>query len=71
MKKEKEIKIVTIMIEKYCKGHHGTKKHELCEACSELLEYVKERRENAHTATTKHFALIAKYIVTNRRCERK
>ena len=42
--KEKEIKVVTLMIKKYCHGKHKSKKGELCPECSELLEYVKYRR---------------------------
>lgn len=42
--KEKEIEVVTLMIEKYCHGVHKTRKGELCKECLELLEYVKHRR---------------------------
>lgn len=42
--KEKEIEVVTLMIEKYCHGVHKTRKGELCKECLELLEYVKYRR---------------------------
>lgn len=44
MKKEKEIEVVTLMIQKYCHGVHKTKKGELCKDCEELLNYVKFRR---------------------------
>ena len=44
MEQEKEIKIVTLMIELYCRKKHGGKKGELCAECSKLLEYVRFRR---------------------------
>lgn len=44
LRKEKEIEVVTLMIEKYCHGVHKVKRGELCKECSELLEYVKYRR---------------------------
>lgn len=42
--KEKEIEVVTLMIEKYCHVVHKTRKGELCKECLELLEYVKYRK---------------------------
>ena len=53
--KEKELKVVTLMIERYCRGKHNTKKHDLCEECSELLEYVKQRRERCPHGDNKPF----------------
>lgn len=44
MNKEKELQVVTLMIKKYCKGNHGSKKGWLCADCKELLSYVEFRR---------------------------
>lgn len=55
MKKEKELQVVTLMIERYCHGKHKTRKHELCDECSELLEYVKMRREKCPHGDNKPF----------------
>ena len=40
MNKEKEMRVVTLMIKKYCRSNHSTKKNELCAECKELLDYV-------------------------------
>lgn len=40
--REKEIKIVTLMIQIYCKNHHHTQ-GELCEECKKLADYAKLR----------------------------
>ena len=55
MDKERELKVVRLMIEKYCKGNHKTKKHELCKECGELLDYVKLRREKCPHGSNKPF----------------
>lgn len=55
MNKEKELKVVTLMIERYCRGKHNTKKHDLCEECGKLLEYVKQRRERCPHRDNKPF----------------
>lgn len=55
MDKERELKVVTLMIEKYCKGNHKTQKHELCKDCRELLDYVKLRREKCPHGENKPF----------------
>lgn len=39
----KEQKTIAIMIQIFCGAHHGTAKKVLCLACTELLEYAKER----------------------------
>lgn len=43
---EREKKIITLMIEIYCKGNHGGKRGHLCEECNELLEYAHKRLSN-------------------------
>ena len=40
---EKEKKTVEIMIRIFCGAHHGSDRNLLCPACSELLDYAKER----------------------------
>ena len=55
MTEEKDVKVVKMMIEIYCHNNHHTKKHELCEECSELLEYVKKRRQNCPHGDNKPF----------------
>jgi predicted amidophosphoribosyltransferase len=41
---EREFKTVGLMIDLYCRGHHGSKAA-LCPDCQELLDYVKQRLE--------------------------
>ena len=33
------------MIHLFCRDHHDTKKHQLCDDCTDLLEYANERLE--------------------------
>ena len=40
---EKEQKTVGIMIRIFCGAHHGTGRELLCQACTELSDYAKER----------------------------
>jgi hypothetical protein len=40
---EKENKTIAIMIQIFCGAHHGTGRKLLCQVCSELLDYAKER----------------------------
>ena len=47
MNKEKEIGTVTLMVRRYCGGVHGTRDGTLCPACAALLEYARQRREDA------------------------
>lgn len=47
--------MVTLMIKKYCHGKHKAKRHELCEECAELLEYVKLRRSKCPFGENKTF----------------
>jgi hypothetical protein len=39
---EDEIKTARVMIEMFCKGHHG---QDLCGACRELMNYVTQKLE--------------------------
>ena len=55
MDKQKEIEVVGLMIEKYCRGNHGSKKGELCPECRKLLEYAKFRREKCPHGDNKPF----------------
>ena len=43
MKREKELKTVAMMIEKYCRGVHKSERGKLCEECETLLSYVESR----------------------------
>jgi hypothetical protein len=40
---EKEKKTIAIMTRIFCAAHHGTDRKLLCPACTELLDYAKER----------------------------
>ena len=55
MKKEKEIGVVTLMTELYCRGRHKSEKGGLCPDCAELLEYVKLRRSKCPHGESKPF----------------
>ena len=46
-KRQREISIVTKMIEVYCRKKHGTKDG-LCPECQELLDYATMRSNTAH-----------------------
>ncbi|PKN37151.1 MAG: hypothetical protein CVU62_11130 [Deltaproteobacteria bacterium HGW-Deltaproteobacteria-2] len=41
---EQEIKTVELMIDLYCRDHHGSTEN-ICPECRELLNYVKKRLE--------------------------
>lgn len=55
MNKEKEMRVVSLMIKKYCKGNHGAKNKELCFECKELLDYVEFRRSKCPFGDDKPF----------------
>lgn len=55
MDKEKELRVVTLMIKKYCKGNHETKTGTLCIECAELLKYVEFRRSKCPYGDDKPF----------------
>ena len=53
-KRQREISIVTKMIEVYCKKKHGTKDG-LCPECQELLDYATMRSNHCPFMETKTF----------------
>ena len=55
MEKQKELSVVKLMIEYYCHHNHDTKKHELCDECKELYEYVEFRRSKCPWGDNKPF----------------
>lgn len=55
MNREKELQVITLMIELYCKKKHKSKKGQLCDECQELLEYVKLRRSRCPHGDNKPF----------------
>lgn len=60
MDRQKEIKVVAIMIYRYCKGKHSSKRGQLCQECSTLLEYVKLRRDRCPHGDNKPFCANCK-----------
>lgn len=54
---EKEIKTVELMINLYCRGHHGSTEN-LCTECRELLDYVKKRLEKCSLKENKPMCSI-------------
>ena len=60
MKQEKEMKVVAIMIERYCHDKHNTEKKQLCPDCAELLDYAKLRREKCPFGDEKPFCANCK-----------
>ena len=42
---KREQKTIAVMIRIFCGAHHKTGKKHLCSACSDLLEYAKQRLE--------------------------
>lgn len=52
---EKEKKTITSMINIYCRKKHGNKKGELCQECSELLEYAHKRLDFCKFGEEKSF----------------
>lgn len=55
MQQEKEMRVVTLMIARYCRGKHGSKRHALCAECAQLLEYVRLRRSKCPFGDAKPF----------------
>lgn len=53
-KREREKKVVSLMIRLYCKKKHHTK-NGLCEACNKLDEYAKLRSDKCPFMETKTF----------------
>lgn len=58
-KKQKELDIVSKMIEIYCKLNHQTD-GKLCEECQEILDYSKQRIERCPFTGTKTFCASCK-----------
>ena len=54
MQKDKDIEIVTMMIEIFCRKKHKSRKR-LCEECQQLADYAKARRENCPFGDQKTF----------------
>lgn len=44
LKQEKDIRVLSTFIGTYCRGKHHSRKGELCQECSGLLDYAKMRR---------------------------
>jgi hypothetical protein len=41
----REKKTISLMIHLFCRDHHDTKKDQLCDDCTDLLDYANERLE--------------------------
>ncbi|WP_270942530.1 nitrous oxide-stimulated promoter family protein [Romboutsia lituseburensis] len=52
---DKEKKTLSSMIHIYCNKKHGHKKGELCQECSELLEYAYKRLDSCKFGEEKTF----------------
>lgn len=65
-KREREKRMVTEMINLYCKKQHHTKGKELCSECEELNEYANCAVTSVRLWRQKHFVPTAKYIVISR-----
>ncbi|MBO3446244.1 nitrous oxide-stimulated promoter family protein [Clostridium sp. CCUG 7971] len=52
---EREKKTIGIMINIYCSKNHGRNKGELCNECSELLEYANKRLDFCKFGEEKKF----------------
>jgi hypothetical protein len=57
---EKEKRLIPVMIQKYCRGKHGTKRGEICEACKQLTEYALFRLEKCPFKVDKQFCSFCK-----------
>ncbi len=54
-KRQREKRVVREMIGVYCRGHHGTKKGELCDTCAALAAYAEERSDKCPFMESKTF----------------
>lgn len=54
-KREREKKVVSLMIRLYCRKNHGMKKGELCPECRELTAYATSRSDHCPFMETKTF----------------
>ena len=57
---EKENKLITVMIKKYCRGKHKTKGKEICAECNELAEYALFRLSKCPFKVNKKFCSFCK-----------
>jgi hypothetical protein len=57
---EKETRLIPVMIKKYCKGVHKTKRGELCENCKALTDYALFRLEKCPFKVNKQFCSFCK-----------
>lgn len=62
MQSQKEIRVVTLMVEQYCRGKHRAERrqsrltrHELCTQCAALLDYAKLRASKCPHGENKPF----------------
>lgn len=65
-KREKEKRIVSLMIEIYCMKNHGGK--ELCQECKELKEYAMMRTDKCPFMESKTFVQTARCIAISPIC---
>ena len=54
-KREREIRVVTQMIQIYCRGRHKSRRGELCPLCQTLAEYAAQRVQRCPFMETKTF----------------
>ncbi len=59
-KRQREKKMVSLMIAIYCRGRHGTKKGTLCPACDELNTYARLRSDRCPFMEVKTFCANCK-----------
>ena len=54
-KREREKRMVSRMIELYCRRRHGSRRGELCPECAELAAYARQRSDRCPFMETKTF----------------
>ncbi len=59
-KRQREKKMVSLMIAIYCRGRHGTQKGTLCPACDELNTYARLRSDRCPFMEVKTFCANCK-----------
>jgi hypothetical protein len=57
---KKERRLIPVMIKKYCKGVHKSKRGELCDGCKALTEYALFRLEKCPFKVNKQFCSFCK-----------
>lgn len=70
-KRAGEKETVDCMIGIYCRGVHGTKRGELCEACRQRRRTPIFARKNARLWRRRRSAVPVRCTVIRRRCRRK